>query len=107
MTTAEHEDMQSIVVTLRASDDFTFHQTKHTEVFQNYVVKTILGKQELIVNNQKSSSPGVKAPGLLYDISSIRIRHSFRIRHNSQIRLRPNIRLRKSFPPVPGGTGPR
>lgn len=42
VTTAQHEGVESVVVTLKTADDFAFHQQKHTEVFDNYDVIEIM-----------------------------------------------------------------
>lgn len=44
VTSAAYQDVESIVVTLRQSDDFAFHKTKHQSVFDQYDVLTLLKK---------------------------------------------------------------
>lgn len=52
VTAAEHDGIESIVVTLRGEDDFAFHEQKHTEVFQKMDVVTILKKGDYTVNGR-------------------------------------------------------
>lgn len=42
VTVAQDEGVDSIVVTLRMSDDFTFHEEKHTYVLENYEALTLM-----------------------------------------------------------------
>lgn len=42
VSSASHEDVNSIVVTLRNSDDFAFHEEKHKQVFEQYETKELL-----------------------------------------------------------------
>ena len=53
VSTAEHEGIKSIVVTLNMKDDFSFHKEKHTEVFQTIEVVTLLKKGDISVNGKK------------------------------------------------------
>ena len=42
VTSASHDGVNSIVVTLKSSDDFAFHEEKHKAVFANYQTKELL-----------------------------------------------------------------
>ncbi len=53
VSTAEHEGIRSIVVTLDMKDDFSFHKEKHTEVFQTTEAVTLLKKGDISVNGKK------------------------------------------------------
>ncbi|RGC52580.1 D-alanyl-D-alanine carboxypeptidase family protein [Absiella sp. AM29-15] len=44
VTTASHDGVNSVVVTLRSSDDFAFHESKHQEVFEKYKTEVLLNK---------------------------------------------------------------
>lgn len=44
VTTAHYGNVESVVVTLRASDDFEFHKSEHQKVFENYEMLTLLKK---------------------------------------------------------------
>ena len=44
VTSAKYHNVESIVVTLRTSDDFKFHQEEHQKVFAEYEVLTLLKK---------------------------------------------------------------
>lgn len=58
VTTASHDGVNSVVVTLRSSDDFAFHESKHQEVFEKYKTEVLLkkgtypiGKKQIQVDN--------------------------------------------------------
>lgn len=57
VTAAEHDGVESIVVTLREGDDFAFHEQKHTEVFQKLDVVTIMKKGSYTVNGRTFQVP--------------------------------------------------
>ena len=57
VSAAEHDGVESIVVTLREGDDFAFHEQKHTEVFQKMDVVTIMRKGDYTVNGRKFHVP--------------------------------------------------
>lgn len=44
VTSASHDGVNSVVVTLRSSDDFAFHESKHQQVFEKYETKVLLKK---------------------------------------------------------------
>lgn len=44
VTSASHDGVNSVVVTLRSSDDFAFHECKHQQVFEKYQTKVLLKK---------------------------------------------------------------
>lgn len=44
VTSASHDGVNSVVVTLRSSDDFAFHESKHQQVFEKYQTKVLLKK---------------------------------------------------------------
>lgn len=57
VSSATHDGVESIVVTLRSSDDFAFHEQKHTEVFNKMKVMTILKKGNYTVNQRTFQVP--------------------------------------------------
>lgn len=57
VSSAKHDGIESIVVTLRTQDDFAFHQEKHTEVFQKMKAVTILRKGTYTVNKRTFQVP--------------------------------------------------
>lgn len=57
VTSAKHDGMESIVVTLQTSDDFKFHKQKHQEVSQAYKVITLLKKGTYMVNQKTFQVP--------------------------------------------------
>lgn len=52
VTSAKNDDMESIVVSLSMSDDFTFHETKHKQVFDTMKVLTILNEGSFETNKK-------------------------------------------------------
>lgn len=57
VSAANHDGVESIVVTLRTQDDFAFHERKHTEVFNTMEVVSILKKGDYVVNERKFHVP--------------------------------------------------
>lgn len=57
VSAANHDGVESIVVTLRTQDDFAFHEQKHTEVFNKMDVISIMKKGDYIVNERKFHVP--------------------------------------------------
>lgn len=52
VTSATHEGVESVVVTLKTDDDFTFHESKHSEVFNKMDVVTVLKKGTYVVDGK-------------------------------------------------------
>lgn len=53
VSAAQNETMDSIVVTLQMSDDFTFHKTQHTKILEEYENITILEAGEYTIQQAK------------------------------------------------------
>lgn len=53
VTSAQHDGMESIVVTLRMGDDFAFHEQMHSKVFQTMKSVTLLQKGSYTVHHRR------------------------------------------------------
>lgn len=55
VTSSHYQDIHTSVVTLRKSDDFQFHASKHQEAFQNTRIHTLLKKGTYNIEGRKYS----------------------------------------------------
>ena len=57
ISAAKHENVENVIVTLGMGDDFTFHEQKHTKVFDEIKVIPILAKGKYVIDHKQICIP--------------------------------------------------